>query len=179
MKKTGSNRGYPSRRAMLCTTLLLVSEVAAFQVGQSRPRFSAIAPQPMLDSLWTAESVATEQQSSLSPVIQGIVNERQEYHIKLGRAMDTLKKDMQTILTEKPGKPFLRDYLPVGFACTLTLTSFHLKLRRIFYISQGYYACRSLWRAIARSQPVQVSFCFLHDFCQLLVQPKHTVPNGV
>lgn len=41
----------------------------------------------------------------LPPVIQQIANERAEYEINLGRAMDTLRRDMPTILSQTPGKP--------------------------------------------------------------------------
>jgi hypothetical protein len=39
----------------------------------------------------------------LPPVIRDIVDERMEFQINLGRAMDTLRSDMRTILYEKPG----------------------------------------------------------------------------
>ena len=90
---------------MLYTALLLLSEAAAFQISQapSRLRTSSILTQLQLESMPVLESVATETKIDLPPVLQGIVDERQEYHIKLGRAMDTLRNDMQSILTERPG----------------------------------------------------------------------------
>jgi hypothetical protein len=91
---------YPRRRGLLCTALLLLSEASAFHVA-SRQRSTTVT-QP-LESTWVVESVATKTKTELPPVLQGIVDERQEYHIKLGRAMDTLRNDMQTILTDKPG----------------------------------------------------------------------------
>lgn len=48
------------------------------------------------------ESVIPEK-APLPTVLQQIVDERQEFQIHLGRAMDTLRKDMQNILTETPG----------------------------------------------------------------------------
>lgn len=44
----------------------------------------------------------------LSPVLQSIVDERREFQINLGRAMDTLRCDMQDILCKRPGKNLLR-----------------------------------------------------------------------
>jgi hypothetical protein len=41
--------------------------------------------------------------TNLPPVIQQIANERAEFQINLGRAMDTLRKDMPYILSQTPG----------------------------------------------------------------------------
>ena len=40
----------------------------------------------------------------LPPVIQQIVDERREFQVNLGKAMDTLRKDMPDIITKQPGK---------------------------------------------------------------------------
>jgi len=40
---------------------------------------------------------------ALPPVLRDIVCERREYQMNLGRAMDTLRSDMETILVRKPG----------------------------------------------------------------------------
>lgn len=40
----------------------------------------------------------------LPPVIQQIADERAEFQINLGRAMDTLRRDMPKILSRAPGK---------------------------------------------------------------------------
>lgn len=39
----------------------------------------------------------------LPPVIQHIADERREFQLNLGRAMDVLKRDMPDILRRKPG----------------------------------------------------------------------------
>lgn len=54
------------------------------------------------------ESAAMEPKSDenlceLPPVIQNIADERREFQMNLGKAMDTLKKDMPEILKRKPG----------------------------------------------------------------------------
>lgn len=40
--------------------------------------------------------------SNLPPVLQQITDERQNFHVNLGKAMDTLRKDMPYILKESP-----------------------------------------------------------------------------
>ena len=42
----------------------------------------------------------------LPPVIQQIADNRAEFQINLGRAMDTLRRDMPEILSRNPGKGF-------------------------------------------------------------------------
>jgi hypothetical protein len=59
------------------------------------------------ESLPTVEdtSYATEENllDSLPPVIQQIADERREFQMNLGKAMDTLRKDMPDILKRAPG----------------------------------------------------------------------------
>lgn len=43
----------------------------------------------------------------LPPVLQQIADERQEFQLNLGKAMDTLRKDMPEILKKAPGMTFL------------------------------------------------------------------------
>jgi hypothetical protein len=55
-------------------------------------------------------SCATEENLpglSLPPVIQQIADERREFQMNLGKAMDTLRKDMPDILKRAPGKSIL------------------------------------------------------------------------
>jgi hypothetical protein len=47
--------------------------------------------------------VASAEQGNLPPVLQEIANDRMEFQRKLGKAMDTLRKDMQDILIKTPG----------------------------------------------------------------------------
>lgn len=42
--------------------------------------------------------------SQLPPVLQQLVDERREFQLNLGKAMDTLKKDYPYMLKKKPGK---------------------------------------------------------------------------
>lgn len=41
--------------------------------------------------------------TDLPPVIQGIADERREFQMNLGKAMDTLRKDMPYMLKRAPG----------------------------------------------------------------------------
>lgn len=49
-------------------------------------------------------SESAGQKASLPPLIQQIADERAEFQINLGRAMDTLRRDMPEILSRTPGK---------------------------------------------------------------------------
>ena len=42
--------------------------------------------------------------SNLPPVLQQITDERRNFQVNLGKAMDTLRKDMPYILKDTPGK---------------------------------------------------------------------------
>ena len=46
----------------------------------------------------------THVKGDLPIIIQQIADERQEFHMNLGKAMDTLRKDMPDILKSPPGK---------------------------------------------------------------------------
>lgn len=62
-----------------------------------------------MNNIWSSsvdEQITTSQSTTttrLPPVIQQIADERMEFRINLGRAMDTLRRDMQAIIVEKPG----------------------------------------------------------------------------
>lgn len=60
---------------------------------------------PVLSSENSAatESKSEENLREMPPVIQQIADERREFQINLGKAMDTLRKDMPDILTQNPG----------------------------------------------------------------------------
>ena len=50
--------------------------------------------------------------SELPPVLQQITDERKNFQVNLGKAMDTLRKDMPYILKEAPGKSIAAPLLP-------------------------------------------------------------------
>lgn len=73
--------------------LAFLTQANAFQVAPQR--------QHIMRTESTAPVIPDK--APLPNVLQQIVDERQEFQIHLGRAMDTLRKDMQNILTESPG----------------------------------------------------------------------------
>jgi len=50
------------------------------------------------------ESPLSQSKRDLPPVIQHIADERLEFNMNLGKAMDTLRKDLPDILLTSPGK---------------------------------------------------------------------------
>ena len=58
----------------------------------------------------------SENMASLPPVIRSIADERREFQMNLGKAMDTLRKDMPYILKRAPGMFFVnRQFRPYVF----------------------------------------------------------------
>ena len=53
------------------------------------------------------EEGETSSSSTLPPILQDMANERKNFQMNLGKAMDTLRKDMPEILKTAPGKFFL------------------------------------------------------------------------
>lgn len=84
---------------------LVQSEVPRAEKGEGSqaledsPRAS-LGPSPSFVDVENGGCVAS---SNLSPVLQSLVDERREYQLNLGRAMDTLRTDMQDILSKTPG----------------------------------------------------------------------------
>jgi hypothetical protein len=101
----------------LLSSLLLLPclTVCAFQghgvaaVSRKRP-VSFLQANPLESILTESLSAELESPSStgsnvvdLPPVLQQIADERREFQLNLGRAMDTLRSDMPDILWTKPG----------------------------------------------------------------------------
>ena len=91
---------------LLVSCLLLLSTIDAFQVANERS--SPMASTGITSSHHHDESTTSATKfpsigTNLPPVIQQIANERAEFQINLGRAMDTLRKDMPYILSQTPG----------------------------------------------------------------------------
>lgn len=94
----------------LCLLLLASNGVEGFTPNTRAHRGKASS---LVRRAETAEAPATTTDSSidssapslaeLPPVIQQIADDRRVYQMQLGKAMDTLRRDMQDILTEKPG----------------------------------------------------------------------------
>lgn len=59
----------------------------------------------MLEDLATVgENYSTQGTTELPPFLQEMVNERRNFEINLGRAMDALRKDYPYMLYKTPGK---------------------------------------------------------------------------
>ena len=52
------------------------------------------------------ETSSSSSSSTLPPILQDMANERKNFQMNLGKAMDTLRKDMPEILKTAPGKFF-------------------------------------------------------------------------
>jgi hypothetical protein len=91
----------------LCLLLLVNDGVECFspKVQAHRGKASALRAETA-EAPTTADSSVDSSAPSLAelpPVIQQIADDRRVYQMQLGKAMDTLRRDMQDILTEKPG----------------------------------------------------------------------------
>ena len=100
----------------LVTVLLLIlpsSIVTAFQVSPRRvdsfvskstvdvPRLLRQEQQQQQNE--QQKSTTSSSSSTLPPVLQHIADERREFQLNLGKAMDTLRRDMPDILRRTPG----------------------------------------------------------------------------
>lgn len=89
-------------RAWIATTLLFTAQLTlsnGFTSNSVNVRRTALHQ--------TNSGVCEEEPQigeNLPPVLQQIADERAEFHVKLGKAKDTLQKDMQEILRRTPGK---------------------------------------------------------------------------
>lgn len=64
-----------------------------------------IPSEPLLITVVDDDEVNTVASgTNLPPVLQEIADERRNFQVNLGKAMDTLRKDMPYILKETPGK---------------------------------------------------------------------------
>jgi hypothetical protein len=101
---------------LLAALLLLVPSysVSGFSVGTARRRNDVVfvnsreatvvrPKRAKSSSSPSSRVVASAELGNLPPVLQDIANDRMEFQRKLGKAMDTLRKDMQDILTKTPG----------------------------------------------------------------------------
>ena len=90
--------------------LVLSSTIDAFQVANERssPMASTGITSHHHDESTTSATKFPSIGTNLPPVIQQIANERAEFQINLGRAMDTLRKDMPYILSQTPGPYSMR-----------------------------------------------------------------------
>jgi hypothetical protein len=106
---------YPHQHRLLSALLMLpclLSSSNALSVPQStRQRVHSVAVFRMEEDSFVEDSSSggrrsprTHVKGDLPPIIQQIADERQEFNMNLGKAMDTLRKDMPEILKSLPGK---------------------------------------------------------------------------
>lgn len=103
-----------THQGMLCALLLLsifLSTACGFSTRQPslsiKRRTIIRRAQTLLpieeETEITAENPLTQVNGDLPTVIQQIADERQDFNVNLGKAMDTLRKDMPEILRSAPG----------------------------------------------------------------------------
>merc|ERR1712127_151806 len=64
-------------------------------------------------SVYQEDVTKTTTTSELPPVLKEIVDERREYHLNLGKAMDTLRKDYPELLRRKPDYSIFHENIKV------------------------------------------------------------------
>lgn len=64
-------------------------------------------------SVYQEDVTKTTTTSELPPVLKEIVDERREYELNLGKAMDTLRKDYPELLRRKPDYSIYHEYIKV------------------------------------------------------------------
>lgn len=112
--KTKLKMMYPHQHRLLSALLMLpclLSSSNALSVPQStRRRADSVAVFRMFEDSLEEDSPAEERRAPLTHVkgdlpsiIQQIADERQEFNMNLGKAMDTLRRDMPEILKSPPG----------------------------------------------------------------------------
>ena len=84
----------------LFSPLLLVQAFSPSTTSHASWRLSSEVCEVVEESSLTTSAETTP----LPPVLQHIADERREYQLALGKAMDILRRDMPEILRRKPGK---------------------------------------------------------------------------
>merc|ERR1712232_791698 len=64
-------------------------------------------------AVYQEDVTKTTTASDLPPVLKEMVDERREYHLNLGKAMDTLRKDYPEILRRKPDYSIFHENIKV------------------------------------------------------------------
>jgi hypothetical protein len=86
--------------AVVAQVYFTCSRVEGFQAHTER---RMAQPAFVLKHETTKTVESSRRKVELPPVIQQIADERAEFQINLGRAMDTLRRDMPEILSRTPG----------------------------------------------------------------------------
>jgi hypothetical protein len=89
-----------------CLGFTVPQHLFSSQLSSSRRRVElTVAPliEEEIDVVESSGTARTQDKGDLPTVLQSIADERSEYNLNLGKAMDTLRKDMPEILRRKPG----------------------------------------------------------------------------
>lgn len=84
----------------VAATLFFVSFVQGFQVS-NMPR---VRTHVLKSSVMDERTSQSQETRDLPPLLQNMADERREFEINLGRAMDTLRRDYPDMLHQTPGK---------------------------------------------------------------------------
>jgi hypothetical protein len=87
-------------RQLLTLLFVIVCYTHAFSASTVVLKKQVVAD----DSVSQRDGVVGEKLRDLPSVLQQIADERREFQVNLGKAMDTLRKDMPEILKRAPGK---------------------------------------------------------------------------
>ena len=149
---------------LIVSSFIVLSTIDAFQVTNERrgvvvPMGITTTHHPRDESTATTTTGSTilllpsnTIGTNLPPVIQQIANERAEFQINLGRAMDALRKDMPYILSQTPGTYTLTVSTCIG--CLLSCCACY-----------GYYAAAYHLLFILYDSPfIRIYYLSLIDF---------------
>ena len=98
-------RHSPSARYRQKLSFLVQSEVPE-ALHEGAGALLKESPRRLSPSTNAANDEAENRGDCLPTVIQSLVDERKEYQLNLGRALDVLRTDMQDILSKTPGSYF-------------------------------------------------------------------------
>lgn len=99
----------------------------------------------------------------LPPVLQQIVDERREYELNLGKAMDTLKKDYPVIIKNKPDFSIYHEDLNV-------VDPSGVQIRGLKSYKQSFAFFQSLVRIFYSVDRSKVQFRMMYDFARSTIR---------
>lgn len=170
---------------LVCLVLLICcSQCSAFaptslEAAVAKPKAQKdcveVLPSEKVSSHEEEEETTTR---SLPPVIQQIADERREFQMNLGRAMDTLRRDMPEILRRQPDYSIYHDDIRVVDPSGVQLTGLD-KYRSSLAFFQTFLR---FWFSPSRSK---IQFRMVYDFCRssiriswsIVLVPKVPIPG--
>ena len=89
-----------TRLCFMAAIAALLGSVQAFSTTGMSQRLSLSLNSAVLDEV----KETTVESGSLPPFLQDMADERRDFELNLGKAMDTLRKDYPNMLHKTPGK---------------------------------------------------------------------------